>query len=297
MSPRCPECMRSAFDSRGRCKHCDFLSPEVADKIREMEYQVKRKMKRRKNMRIPKLLFLMAILTTPVFAIEVFEKPLIWLVDNSRVFKYEISKEKMRESIEFLEQLRKAGLTKKAEKFVSEIEKREKLRRISERKFRYFTPDDMMEFVKKEVLEFRQKNKIMALPCNPKKRHDEWDDRELKGESCEPFQEASYGWDGQGFRIAKIRTGKDEFQAFALEERELQEYPGLIPMDSLKKINEAIKKKLFDEIRIISLNKEYVDSTGKTDPIAVGVIEGVNHKFFITEWGNDVSIEDILPAA
>ena len=69
-----------------------------------------------------------------------------------------------------------------------------------------------------------------------------------------------------------------------------QDYDTVPPQDVLNKIEEAQKLECFDELEICKVEsvKEY------QDPIVFGRINGCPDRFFITQWDNDVKIEDIL---
>lgn len=43
VKPVCRECGWSKFDEKGRCVNCETYSPEAADKIKNEEYEAKRK--------------------------------------------------------------------------------------------------------------------------------------------------------------------------------------------------------------------------------------------------------------
>lgn len=67
-------------------------------------------------------------------------------------------------------------------------------------------------------------------------------------------------------------------------------YAGVPPADVLQAVIEARKKEIFDsyEVAQIETVREIVD------PIVFGLIAGCDDRFFIAQWGNDVSIDDLL---
>jgi hypothetical protein len=70
----------------------------------------------------------------------------------------------------------------------------------------------------------------------------------------------------------------------------IKEYETIPPTDVLEKIEEAQEIGCFDEFEIAKIEsvKEY------KDPIVFGKINGCSDLFFVAQWDNDVSIEDIL---
>lgn len=85
-------------------------------------------------------------------------------------------------------------------------------------------------------------------------------------------------------------------------ETPLKNYVKIIPEDVKKKINEAIQRKVFDEIVIVHYdpNGRAIEKTEKEereDPIVFGKIEQGNRYYFIDDWEDedcDLTIEDIV---
>lgn len=73
----------------------------------------------------------------------------------------------------------------------------------------------------------------------------------------------------------------------------LHEYPGTPPEIVLQKLEKAKKKEVFDEFRILTVVKEEKKILD-VDPILVGQISEGPDFYFIAEWGNDISLKDIL---
>lgn len=73
---------------------------------------------------------------------------------------------------------------------------------------------------------------------------------------------------------------------------EVKEYPSAPPAEVLGAVKEAQDRKIFDTLEVahvVSVN-EY------KDPIVFGRIEGCGDRFFISQWGDDVSIEQLIGA-
>jgi hypothetical protein len=70
---------------------------------------------------------------------------------------------------------------------------------------------------------------------------------------------------------------------------DIQVYAGFPPKDVLEKVAEARKLEVFDALEVASL-------AHYPDPIVFGSIVGCGDHFYIAQWGDDVSIDDILGA-
>jgi hypothetical protein len=70
----------------------------------------------------------------------------------------------------------------------------------------------------------------------------------------------------------------------------VEDYPHVPLADVLEKVKEACRRGIFDilEVAHIVTKREVVD------PIVFGRIAGSELRFFIAQWGDDVSIADIL---
>lgn len=70
----------------------------------------------------------------------------------------------------------------------------------------------------------------------------------------------------------------------------LKEYSEVPPMDCLIDLKKAKEMNCFDAFEVAKV--ETVEH--RKDPIIFGLINGCVDKFFITQWDDDVSIEEIL---
>lgn len=70
----------------------------------------------------------------------------------------------------------------------------------------------------------------------------------------------------------------------------LADYPEVPPPDCLLDLKKAKDMQCFDEFEVAKV--ETIES--RPDPIIFGLINGCQDKFFITQWDDDVSIEEIL---
>lgn len=76
----------------------------------------------------------------------------------------------------------------------------------------------------------------------------------------------------------------------------LKDYKEIPPPDCLMDLKKAQEFKIFDRYDVAKVveRSHYTDSTRVPDPIIFGCIDGCVDKFFITQWDDDVAIEDIL---
>ncbi len=85
-------------------------------------------------------------------------------------------------------------------------------------------------------------------------------------------------------------TGAQHMTHDKLSFTNLKEYPEVPPMDCLLGLKKAKDMGCFDSFEVAKI--ETVDV--RPDPIIFGLIEGCADKFYITQWMDDISIEDIL---
>jgi len=84
------------------------------------------------------------------------------------------------------------------------------------------------------------------------------------------------------FREDIRKNGKD------IKIEKIQDYGTLPPSDVINKLEETQKLGIFDEFVILSIVKV-------KDPILFGKVEGFKDLyFFIAQWGDDVTFEEIL---
>lgn len=86
------------------------------------------------------------------------------------------------------------------------------------------------------------------------------------------------------------RTGARYMTHDKLAFCKLAEYPECPPMDCLMDLKKAKELECFDSFEVAKV--ETVDV--RPDPIIFGLIDGCVDKFYVTQWDDDVKIEDIL---
>lgn len=85
-------------------------------------------------------------------------------------------------------------------------------------------------------------------------------------------------------------TGAQEMVYDKLVFNKLKDYPEVPPADCLLDLRKAKDLACFDEFEVGKVEAQEV----RPDPIIFGLINGCEDKFYITQWDDDVKIEDIL---
>ncbi len=86
---------------------------------------------------------------------------------------------------------------------------------------------------------------------------------------------------------SRIRT----YQVIEWKEVKIADYPGVPPNDVLDKLEEAQNKQAFDYYTIASVETKVVDIK---DPLLFGRYEGDTNRYFLAQWGSDVSLDDVI---
>jgi len=115
--------------------------------------------------------------------------------------------------------------------------------------------------------------------------------RFMSPEALERFQEA-LKMKTLGTKVVQDGFGRRrEIEIYdQLRLTEISKSPKTPPMEVLLKVKEAKERGCFDYFQVADI--ETVEE--RPDPIIFGGIEGCDDLFFIAQWDNDVSIEDIL---
>lgn len=64
-------------------------------------------------------------------------------------------------------------------------------------------------------------------------------------------------------------------------------YTGIPPMNVLQKFKETVAKKVFDYFTVASVNAVH-------DPLLLGRVNECSSRFFVGQWGDDVSLDDVI---
>ncbi len=97
----------------------------------------------------------------------------------------------------------------------------------------------------------------------------------------------------QKFRAELLKgTGKNMHDPINMEYKALaftpiEEYPAVPPEEVLVELEKAQDRKCFDSFEIA-----YIKNV--KDPLLFGRVEGTPNRFFIAQWDNDISIDDLI---
>lgn len=115
-------------------------------------------------------------------------------------------------------------------------------------------------------------------------RVQEWDYKVLPYEAIEEYVEVNKNWDGIGGHYKVHIDLLENYCGTAIDEETKDK---IMPDNVLDKVEEAKGRQVFDTISVLWVEKV-------KDPLLLGSIEGCKDYFLITEWGNDVSFDEIM---
>lgn len=84
-----------------------------------------------------------------------------------------------------------------------------------------------------------------------------------------------------------LSPAKDRISGFAWEEVPVKEYKAIPPDHALEALKVARDKEIFHDFTIASVSHV-------KDPLLLGVLEGVEDRFFLAQWGEDVALDDVI---
>jgi hypothetical protein len=116
-------------------------------------------------------------------------------------------------------------------------------------------------------------------------RIQEWDYKVLPYEAIKNYERNGRNWDGHGGRIVVHIDALDKYTGFM--QGEVVSSDRIVPDFVLDKLEEATERQVFDEFRVLWVEKV-------KDPLLLGTIQGCQDYFLICEWGQDVSFDDIM---
>lgn len=74
---------------------------------------------------------------------------------------------------------------------------------------------------------------------------------------------------------------------FAWKETDIKEYDGIPPLNVLEVFEEHKKRDLFHDFSVAEVE-------GVHDPLLLGRLEGRSERYFISQWGDDIQLDDLL---
>jgi hypothetical protein len=91
-------------------------------------------------------------------------------------------------------------------------------------------------------------------------------------------------------RKETFKEDKDAYYYKHLNFESWEEYDAVPPESVLSRMEQAIEKDCFDKFEVCTI----VQEKKLKDPIVFGVIDNCPDKFFISQWDDDISIDEIL---
>ncbi len=86
------------------------------------------------------------------------------------------------------------------------------------------------------------------------------------------------------------KENKNSYTYKKLKFIDIKDYTEIPPQEALDSLKDAKEDNVFDTFEITKIE----DVIEQKDPILFGRIEECNDRFFITQWDDDIKIEDIL---
>ena len=115
-------------------------------------------------------------------------------------------------------------------------------------------------------------------------RVQEWDYKVLPNEAIEKYTVTGRNWDGIGGRY---QVHVDLLEAYVGTDKDSDPKDKIIPDDVLDELDTAKERQVFDKYSVLWVEKV-------KDPLLLGSIEGCKDYFFICEWGEDISFDQIM---
>lgn len=115
-------------------------------------------------------------------------------------------------------------------------------------------------------------------------RVQEWDYKVLPAEAIEKYSVTGRNWDGIGGRY---QVHVDLLEAYVGTDKGGDPKDKIIPDDVLDELDKAKERQVFDKYFVLWVEKV-------KDPLLLGSIDGCKDYFFICEWGDDVTFDQIM---
>lgn len=112
----------------------------------------------------------------------------------------------------------------------------------------------------------------------------EWDYKILPQIAIKDFEAEHHNWDGIGGH-AVIHI--DPLEKYCGNPQVGEAKDRIMPDEILEKLEEAKERELFDEFAILWAERV-------KDPLLLGIVNGCEDYFFIAEWGDDITFEQIM---
>lgn len=114
----------------------------------------------------------------------------------------------------------------------------------------------------------------------------EWDYKVLPKTEIDKFKAGQERIMRTSYEIA-LKLHVDPLEAYVGNPKSGEAKDRIIPDNVLEKLEEAEERELFDNFAILWVEKV-------KDPIVLGCVDGCEDYFFIAEWGDDITFEQIV---
>ena len=115
-------------------------------------------------------------------------------------------------------------------------------------------------------------------------RVQEWDYKVLPYEAIREYVKENHNWDGQGGRIIVHIDLLEDYCGTAIGDKTKDK---IIPDNVLDELETAKDRQVFDKFGVLWVEKV-------ADPLLLSLIDGCKDYFFICEWGEDISFDEIM---
>lgn len=167
-------------------------------------------------------------------------------------------------ALERAERLKRLGFVRAAAPVIEKAEMAKRLEKVTAENFIVIRPAKIQSFLDRLATEYNKKHGKSKDVCKT---------------------------DFQGLPPLKARTvhasGYQGIGIFAWEETAIEDYAGIPPDNVLSRFEEVAAKKVFDYFTIGTVQ-------AVKDPLLMGRVKGVEDRFFIAQWGDDVSLDDVI---
>lgn len=232
-------------------------------------------------------------------------KELIEMSENEVNFTYNVD-----EKLRAVSELENLGFTKVAAEKKSELENQSKVNKLSKQGYIKITDGNIKKFLIMKVEKYNKSHKpyknetirdIVPSPyLNMEERAEERRrvgriTRETTGSYGYPSVEPRRGGDSLQKYNPNIHKITNDYYSrkpgtigqFCWAEHEISDYPTIPPKHVLDRLKEEKEKNLFDYFTIGSVEE-------LPDPILFGRLFYNKDRYFIAQWGTDITLDDLI---
>lgn len=238
---------------------------------------------------------------------------LMELVNQCEPIKYNYDP-KIESALARSNELKQMGLIRIADQIRMKANEKKVLAQISEGKYIEILPDKIRQFLKKKADEYNKQRKenagkhipsisnsaigyggisgfagnIFGAMSIPDQRllqsiHLARQQAQMPSAIFNPFLTSPYRFVEPTVDL----NGGGPIGKFAWVETPIHEYPGLPPQHVIDKLRDEVPKQLFHSFVIATVESIH-------DPLLLGVLNGREERYFLAQWGDDVSLDDVI---